>query len=57
MTAINNLEGEGVLTTISGRTSSQSQANIFPVLAKPDCTSSAIIKTLYFEQRSLTAFR
>ncbi len=49
--------GGGVLTTTSGRTSSQSHASIFPVRAKPDCTSSAIIKTLYFEHRSLTAFK
>ena len=49
--------GWGVLTTTSGRTSSQSQASIFPVRAKPDCTSSAIIKTLYFEHRSLTDFK
>lgn len=45
------------LTTTSGRTSSQSQASILPVLANPVCISSAIINMLYFEQRSLTACR
>lgn len=46
-----------VLTTTSGRTFSQSQARILPERAKPLCISSAIIKILYFEHRSLTACR
>lgn len=52
------IQGEcALLTTTSGRTFSQSQARILPERPSPLWISSAIIRMLYFEQRSLTDWR